>query len=47
LPTREITGSKMRFMEAGLHRFDGRRFQTSAHLTKAVLHQIVGAPTGK
>jgi hypothetical protein len=48
LPTREMSGSKIRFMEAGLHRFDGRRFQTSAHLTKAVLYQIVGrSPTGK
>ncbi len=42
LLTREMSGSKIRFMEAGLHRFDGRRFRTSAHLTKAVLHQIVG-----
>lgn len=48
LPTTEMIGSKIRFMEAGLHRFDGRCFQTSAHLTKAVLHKIVGcAPTGK
>ena len=48
LLTREMSGSKIRFMEAGLRRFDGRRFQTSAHLTKAVLHQIVGcAPPGK
>ncbi len=28
LPTREMIGSKVRFMEAGLHRFDGRRFRT-------------------
>jgi hypothetical protein len=42
VPTREMIGSKIRFMEAGLHRFDGRRFRTSAHLTKAVLHKIVG-----
>jgi hypothetical protein len=48
LPTREMIGSKIRFMEAGLHRFDGRRFRTSAHLTKAILHQIIRrAPTGK
>ena len=42
LPTTEMIGAKIRFTEAGLHRFDGRRFRTSAHLTKAVLHQIVG-----
>jgi DNA invertase Pin-like site-specific DNA recombinase len=48
LPTREMSGAKIRFMEAGLHRFDGRRFRTSADLAKAVLHQIVGcAPRGK
>jgi DNA invertase Pin-like site-specific DNA recombinase len=47
LPTRELIGSKIRFMEAGLHRFDGRRFRDFAHLTKAV-HKLVGcAPTGK
>jgi hypothetical protein len=44
----EMSGSKIRFMEAGLHRFDGRYFRTSAHLTRAILHQIVGcSPTGK
>jgi hypothetical protein len=42
VPTREMIGPKIRFMEAGLHRFDGRRFQTSADLTKVVLHKIVG-----
>jgi DNA invertase Pin-like site-specific DNA recombinase len=42
LPTREMIGSKVRFMEAGLHRFDGRRFRTFAHLTKAVLQKVVG-----
>jgi DNA invertase Pin-like site-specific DNA recombinase len=42
LPTREMIESKIRFTEAGLHRFDGRRFRTSAHLTKAVLRKIVG-----
>jgi DNA invertase Pin-like site-specific DNA recombinase len=48
LPTRAMRGSKIRFMEAGLRRFDGCRFRTSAHLTKAILRQIVGcAPTGK
>jgi DNA invertase Pin-like site-specific DNA recombinase len=48
LPTRAMRGSKIRFMEAGLHRFGGCCFRTSAHLTKAILHQIVGcAPTGK
>jgi DNA invertase Pin-like site-specific DNA recombinase len=47
LPSREMIGSKIRFMEAGLHRFDGRRFRTSADLTAAILHQIVGVPTGK
>jgi DNA invertase Pin-like site-specific DNA recombinase len=48
LPTRAMRGSKIRFMEAGLHRFDGCCFRTSAHLTKAILHQIVRcAPTGK
>ena len=48
LPTKAMRGSKIRFMEAGLHRFDGCCFRTSAHLTKAILHQIVGwAPTGK
>ena len=41
LPTGEITGIKIRFMETGLHRFNGRRFVNSAHLPKAVLHQIV------
>jgi hypothetical protein len=47
LPTREMIGSKIRFMEAGLHRFDGRRFRTSAHLTKAILHQIVCRADGQ
>ena len=42
LPTTEMIGRRIRFMEAGLHRFDGRRFRTSAHLTKAILHKIVG-----
>jgi DNA invertase Pin-like site-specific DNA recombinase len=41
LSTSEMTGQKIRFMEVGLHRFDGRRFENSAHLAKAVLHQIV------
>jgi len=43
LPTREMVGSKIRFTEAGLHRFDGRRFRTLAYLAKAVLHKIVGS----
>jgi DNA invertase Pin-like site-specific DNA recombinase len=42
LPTREMVGSKIRFMEAGLHRFDGRRFQTSAHLARAVVNNVAG-----
>jgi hypothetical protein len=40
LPTAAMTTSKIGFMEAGLHRFDGRRFQTSAQLTKAILQQL-------
>lgn len=48
LPTTAMTGLKIRFMEAGLNRFDGYRFQTSAQLTKAISHQIVGrVRTGK
>lgn len=43
LPTREMVLSKIRFTEAGLHRFDGRRFRTVAYLTKAVLHKVVGS----
>jgi DNA invertase Pin-like site-specific DNA recombinase len=48
LPTSEMSGMKIRFMEAGLHRFEGRRFQTSTLLTEAILHQVVGcsAATG-
>jgi DNA invertase Pin-like site-specific DNA recombinase len=45
LPTREMIGSKIRFMEAGLHRFDGRSFPTPAQLTRAVLHEMVGCLT--
>lgn len=45
LPTSEMIRSKIRFMEAGLHRFDGRSFRTSALLTRAVLHEIVGRVT--
>jgi DNA invertase Pin-like site-specific DNA recombinase len=41
LPTTAMKGSKIRFMEAGLHRFDGCCFRTSAQLTKAILHQII------
>jgi DNA invertase Pin-like site-specific DNA recombinase len=47
LPTGEMTRLKIRFMEAGLHRFDGRRFRTCADLTKAVLHQIAGPRAGR
>jgi hypothetical protein len=48
LPTSEMIDSKIRFTEAGLQRFDGCRFRTSAHLTRAVAHKVVeGAPTGK
>jgi hypothetical protein len=43
----DMIGLKIRFMEAGLHRFDGRPFRTSAHLIEAILHQIVGVPTGE
>jgi DNA invertase Pin-like site-specific DNA recombinase len=39
--TSEMINSKIRFTDAGLHRFDGRRFGNSAHLTKAVQHRIV------
>ena len=46
LPSREMIGSKIRFTEAGLRRFEGRRFQTLAHLTKAVLHKIRGCARG-
>jgi DNA invertase Pin-like site-specific DNA recombinase len=42
LPTEKMIGSKIRFTEAGLERFGRHCFQTSAHLTKAILHQIVG-----
>jgi DNA invertase Pin-like site-specific DNA recombinase len=42
LPTSEMIGLKIRFMEAGLHRFDGRCFRTSAQLTKAILRRILG-----
>ncbi|MGH6713110.1 MAG: recombinase family protein [Bradyrhizobium sp.] len=42
LPTKAMTTSKIRFMEAGLHRFDGCRFETSAQLTKAILYQVNG-----
>ena len=45
LPTSEMIGSKIRFMKAGLHRFDGRRFRTSAQLTTAIRHEIVGCVT--
>jgi hypothetical protein len=45
LPTSEMIGSKIRFMEAGLHRFDGRSFRTSAQLTTEVLHEILGCVT--
>jgi hypothetical protein len=45
LPTSEMIGSKIRFMESGLHRFDGRSFRTSAQLTMAVLREIVGCVT--
>jgi DNA invertase Pin-like site-specific DNA recombinase len=47
LPTTEMIGSKIRFMEAGLHRFDGCRFRTLAHLTKAVQKLVGCAPSGK
>lgn len=42
LPTKAMTGPKIRFMEAGLRRFDGCRFRTPAQLTKAIIHQLVG-----
>jgi len=48
LPTKAMTGSKIRFMEAGLYRFEGCRFRTPAQLTNAITHQIVGsARTGE
>jgi DNA invertase Pin-like site-specific DNA recombinase len=48
LPTSEMAGSKIRFMEAGLRRFDGRRFESYGRLTQAILHQVVRrSPTGK
>ena len=48
LPTTEMIGAKIRFTEAGLHRFERRYFRTSADLTNAVLHQIVRrSPTRK
>jgi recombinase len=37
LPTDEMASLKLRFMEAGLSRFDHRRFRTSAQLGSAVL----------
>lgn len=40
LPSKEMIGSRIRFMEAGLYRFDGRRFRTPAQLAKAVLREI-------
>jgi hypothetical protein len=40
LPSKEMIGSRIRFMEAGLYRFDGRRFRTPAQLAKAVFHEI-------
>jgi DNA invertase Pin-like site-specific DNA recombinase len=45
LPTSAMSRSKVRFMAAGLHRFDGCRFRTSAQLTNAILHQVRFAPT--
>ena len=44
LPTAAMTTSKIRFMEAGLHRFDGSRFQTSAQLARAILQQLKRRP---
>ncbi|MBR1215677.1 recombinase family protein [Bradyrhizobium sp. JYMT SZCCT0180] len=46
LPTKAMTKSKIRFMEAGLHRFDSCRFQTPAQLTKAILYQLNGVARG-
>jgi hypothetical protein len=40
LPTNAMTSSKIRFMDAGLDRFSGCRFDTPARLTKAILDQI-------
>jgi DNA invertase Pin-like site-specific DNA recombinase len=42
LPTEAMTKSKIRFMEAGLNRFDGCRYETPAQLTTAILHQVGG-----
>jgi hypothetical protein len=41
-PATEMAGTKMRFMEAGLDRFDGKRFQTSATLARAVIASNTG-----
>jgi hypothetical protein len=40
LPSTEMIKDKIRFMEAGLRRFDGRRYRTPVHLSKAVLDKI-------
>jgi hypothetical protein len=42
LLTAAMTTLKIRFMEAGLYRFDGHRFQTFAQLTNAILRQLHG-----
>jgi DNA invertase Pin-like site-specific DNA recombinase len=44
LPTEEMIGPKIRFTEAGLYRFKGRRFRRPADLTRAVVHKIVEPP---
>jgi hypothetical protein len=42
LPTKAMTTTKIRFMEVGLHRFDGCHFETPVQLTKAILHRLNG-----
>ena len=46
LPTKAMTTSKIRFMDAGLQRFDGCRFGSTAQLTKAIIHRINGDARG-
>lgn len=41
LSTDEMTSPKIRLMEAGLGRFDGRRFKTCAPLIDAILRKII------
>lgn len=47
LPTTEMTGSKIRFTATSLNRFDGRRFNTSVGIAKAILDRIVRRPPSR